>query len=225
VLKLAKKAYHAVALLALLHLAGLVGVLGYLVTTDRITAEHARAAAKALRGELDEAEVEADSEPAGEDTAETIPETAAEGAAREEIGRRNIERLKTQADQQLLLARRAMVDVTRRREDFERQQEELARQREQADSERLREGFKKDVEWLSAESPKTALAHLLIRPTEDAARLLLEMDTRRGAKVIAAAQKDPRKWAQFLPILQKARQLTPAVEGGEEQAQPGATQG
>lgn len=222
-LKPLKKAYRVVALLALLHLIGLLGVVGFLVGTDRITAEHVRAAVEVLREGKGGAESEAEVEAGDEEAMEAVPETPAAGAAREEIARRNIERLKTQADQQLLLARRAMVDLTRRREEFERQQNELSRQREQAETERRKEGFKKDVEWLSTEKPKTALDHLLLRATEDAARLLLEMDTRRGAKIIATAQKDPRKWAQFLPILKKVRELTPAEEDSGGQAAAGET--
>lgn len=207
-----RQAYGIAAFLAVVHVMLAIGAVAWLAGSGRLSVDQFKTIVQIVRGEMPQAAMDA---PAAQ-AAATQPALAATGPVpgsdEEEIRRRHLERLRTQAQHQLLLANRQMVEVNRRREEFEQQ----VAQQQQADQERGEEiaveGFEKDLELLQQVKPKTAVDRLLTRPVEDAARLLLAMDTRKSAKIIEAARKEPAKWAQMMAVLDRLRELSPATE-------------
>ena len=206
-----KRIYHVIALIALLNLVVGAGIVAFLAGSGRVTRGHLDAVVETLRGY---GELEEEAEPASDaperSAGESEDEIGSVGSEKEEITRRNLERQITQAEQRLLLATRTMMDVRRRREEFEREREAAAAEEIQKEEEQAADGFKKDVEFLESLTPKVALDRLLLRPVDDAARMLMVLDTRRGKKIIETAHKNPQKWESMVPILQRLRELSPA---------------
>jgi hypothetical protein len=204
-----KKVYNVIALLALLHLVGVAGVLAFLIGTGRLTAADAKEIAHTLRVEAP-AEAGPPDQTAKASTAEAATEAEPlPGSTEAEIRRRNLERIAMQAEHQLILANRQMLDVKRRQEELDQQVAAAEAEQKQLEQERTDEGFKKDIELLSMLKPTVALDSLLARPVDEAARIMMEMDTRQGKKIIEAAAKEPRKWSGMLRIQRRLRDLSP----------------
>ena len=69
--------------------------------------------------------------------------------------------------------------------------------------------FNKQVEIYGGLAPKIAVQHLLgLSDADEAARILLEMDTRRAKKIVEAA-KHPEHMQQMKIILQRLREVAP----------------
>lgn len=207
-----KKVYRLAALMALLNVLAVGGLVSVLAMQGKLSRERVEAVAKALRE--GPAPVEAAGEAPVVEEGKSAPTTqpAAPEASREALSRRNFERLKAEAAHRLVLANRTMVDLTRQREQFQREMEEQSRTNKQRAAAQGEATFQKDLELISQEAPKVAIEHLLLRPVDDAARLLMAMDVRKGKKMIETANKDPRNWARFTPVLQKLRELAPDSE-------------
>ena len=208
-----KKVYRVIALLALLNLLGVVGLVAFLVGTGRLSKADAEVIAKALRDPAAE-QAEAEAAKVGEqkDTTGRTPTGEAEplpDSTEAEIRRRNLERVAMQAEHQLILANRQMLDVKRRQEELEQQMAEAKAEQQQIEQERTEEGFKKDLELMSMLKPSVALDSLLVRPVDEAARIMMEIDARQGKKIIETAAKDPRKWAMMLEIQRRLRDMSP----------------
>ncbi|MFQ5461723.1 MAG: hypothetical protein ACE5E5_03755 [Phycisphaerae bacterium] len=208
-----RRTYDAVAMFAVLNLAAMLGFVGYLIASKTITGPRLRAMVEYVHN----AET-----PPGEDGTEASDQPAAEPAAAQaapnpqpvgltaEIMRREAERIKAELDQRLALNNSILLRITKEREAFEREQALEAARREQAKEERETVGFSKQVAIFEALASKVAIKHLLSMPDqEDAAGMLLAIDTRKAKKIIEAA-KTPDEMRRMQLILQTLRDLAPA---------------
>jgi hypothetical protein len=207
--KILKRAYQAVALLALLHLLGAGGVLGYLAATGRLTGEQFRRVVDVLRGATPQSAV------AATETVEEVapPEKSTEFIEQEQlaekIARHRVDRRWAELDQQAATIAAARLAVIRQREALEREAEELDAQFKRRAKQEQSESFKKDLELFSSMKPKVAVDYMLRKPPEDAARMLLLMDTRKAKRIIEAA-KAPAQKRDMARILQMLRDVAPA---------------
>lgn len=208
-----RRLYDAVALFALLNLLVLGGVTAYAVSTGIADGEKIRRIAAVVRGEdqMDQAgpgvePSEAPSEPAEPASTE---DAIAESQMGLEIMHREADRIKAELDQRLALNNSIMLRVMTEREAFKQELEAAAEHEKAASRERQKEGFDKQVEIYQGLAPKVAVEHLLGLPEPDeAARLLLEMDTRKAKKIVEAAKR-PDQMRQMKVILQRLREVAP----------------
>ncbi len=207
-----KKLYHIVALLAILHAVLLIGTVAYLAVSGRLTVDSAKAMATILEPPKPQAEPQEKSKLKAETDVGPAAEAPARDLLDEEMHRRNLERITMQAEDRLTLANRQMLEVKRRREELEQEQARLKSAEQQRVEESAEAGFQKELELLSSLKPKIALDNLLARPTDDAAQLLMRIDTRKATKIVEESAKDPRKWAAVLKIQERLRELTPTAE-------------
>ncbi len=203
-----KKVYHVVALLALLNLAAVGAGIGYLVGTGVLGAEQMERIAAVLRNELPEPTAA---------RAEEVEEVAAPTRSAESIDQEQIEdemlRLRTdrrraELQQQATMVAAARLEVTRQREALERRNDELRAQAQLREKEEDSVGFQKELELFSAMKPKVAVSYLLEKPQEDAAALLLQMETRKAKRLIEAA-KAPAQRRAMAEVLQMLREMSP----------------
>jgi len=203
-----KKAYRIVALVALLHFVAAAGVVGYLVATGKLTAEQAERIAEVLRGEL------AQPQGAQADTIEEAPppansaESLQRGQLREEMGRYRADRRRTELEQQAAAARAALLQVTREREALERQVASFESRQQTRKKQEESVGFKKDLSLLSSLKPKDSLYFLLQKSPEDAAKVLLLMETRKAKRIIEAA-RSPAQKQRMGQIMQLLGEMAP----------------
>jgi len=208
-----KRTYHMVAAFALLNLFALIGGILYLYSSGALTPEKARAMFEVIHPpELDEAELAEGDAGKTEDIGDSKSVTGAPPAInaitpeKREIARLNLQRLTQNAEDRLRYASRMMVDIERKREALAKEAERLKQaQAEQAGMD-ADEVFQKDLEIVSLMKPKVALDNLLARPVNEAARVLQELDSRKGKKIIEAASKDPRKWQMMLRVQDRMRE-------------------
>ena len=126
-----------------------------------------------------------------------------------EVARREGERVKAELGQRLATINRILLQVTKKREAFEEEVAAAAKLEADRRAERQSDGFKKQLELFEAMTPKTALGHLLNLPNQDdAARILAQMDTRRGKKLIEAAKRG-EDLTRMRIILQRVRDVLP----------------
>jgi len=215
------KFYQFVALVALIHsVAILVGV-GLLAKSGKLNKESVLAIANVLGfGEDADADESTDtkdlSTPPSDEPQKAKSSTApVTNSVQEELARRSLQRAVTQAEHRRVLAQRAMLDVRRRREELERLAQQQTTKVETQTKQKAKEGFKKDLEILSSLKPKIALDSLLARSIDDAAQMMLLMETRQAKKIMEAARKDDGKWAQMIAIENKLREAT-TLDGVEE---------
>lgn len=222
-----KKIYRMLALLALVHVVAIGVAVGYFAMSGKVTPDRVRAAIDVLRNEsipMDESAKQTPDVNAN-DEADSSAQARTVDADAEELRRLNLQRVRMHAEQQLILAKRQIMEARREREEFERRVAQFNASREQQ-SELVRgEAFEKELEILSQLKSKIALDRLLLLPVDDAARLLMQMDTRKSRKIIEAAHKDQSKWSQMMEIQEQMRQLTPPAENdrGDEELAAGAT--
>jgi hypothetical protein len=164
--------------------------------------------ASVLRGEWPEAT--ASQEEAVEETVD--PTRSAESIhhdqTQEEMLRLRADRRKAELQQQADTIVAARLEVTRQREALERRYAELREQATQREEQEESVGFKKELELLASVKPKVAVGFLLDKPREDAAALLLQMDTRKGKRLIEAA-KSPSQRRAMAEVLQMLREMSP----------------
>lgn len=213
-----KRVYQGVALLALLNLAAVSGLVGYLVATGQLTGERVERAAAALQGEPP-------AERAAE--AETVAETASpkqssdvlqRNGEDEEAARLRTDRRRAELEQQAATIAAGRLEMTRQREAFERRQAEVRAQTQQREQQEQSAGFRKELDLLSSVKPKVALEYLLEKPKEDAAALLLAMDTRQGKRLVEAAKNASQRRA-MAEVLQMLREMSPEQAEALEQSE------
>ncbi len=202
-----KKSYQIIAFISLLHIVAAVGAGLYLAASGRVTLDDVKVAVDYLRRsestEASAADEKGETALASEEST-GVPRPGSHG---EDVARRNLERLSLVADHRLKLANRQMVEVNRRSEEVEQRWAEQEEQQQAKAREAADKAFKKDLELLSLLKPKVAVENLLARTVEDAARMLMAMDSRQGKKIIEASSKDPAQWAKMLAIQRRIRQL------------------
>ncbi len=211
-----RRAYDFIALFALLHVIALVGVAAYLVSTGTIDAEKARNIVKVVRGELPGDELAQD-DGAGADVVDAIAaSTAASGEGVDASSQTDIEvlrleaaRIQAELDQRLALNNTIMLRVMTERESFQKERDN-AKQRQNETIRRKRgEGFKKQLAILESLSPKIAVEHLMAMGNADeAAGLLLEMDTARAKKIVESARRGDQMQKMQI-ILQRIAEASP----------------
>lgn len=219
-----KRVYDGLVLFAVLNVLGLAGLGAFLVSTGAVNGEKLRRIVSVMRGEeLDSDEVEQSEQPVETDE-EAVPGAAAETVFEPEIDvqimRLEGERIKAELDQRLALNNSILLRVMTERERFRGEQDEATRQQQLSTEQRSSEGFKKQIAIYEALSPKIALEHLLgISEPDEAAGILLEMNTRRAKKIIEAAKRGGQM-AKMRVILQRVREVAPDRAGeldtGEE---------
>ncbi|GJM25486.1 MAG: hypothetical protein DHS20C16_19010 [Phycisphaerae bacterium] len=222
------KLYQFIALIALIHLGAILVGVGWLAKSGKLNKENMLAIAKVL-GLADDAEQDETTEEGGSisavvDASSTTKPTSAPvtNSVQEELARRSLQRAVTQAEHRRVLANRAMLDVRRRREELERLAEQQSTKVETQTKQKAKEGFKKDLEILSSLKPKIALDSLLARSVDDAAQMMLLMETRQAKKIMEAASKDDAKWAQMIAIENKLREATTLT--GEDETESASTE-
>ncbi len=206
-----KRAYHTVALFALLNVLAVGGLVGYLVGSGVLDVEKGRRLVSVMRGEdLTQTDTTPAEAPADATTeASTAGEAVAESQMDDEIMRREGERIKAELDQRLALNNSILLRVMTERERFQREQVEAARQQEASRKQRGEEGFKKQLAILEALSPKIAVQHLLaVSDPDDAARILLQIDTRKAKKIVESA-KSGDEIEKMKLILRRVREVAP----------------
>ena len=221
---IAKRAYGAVALFSVLNLLGLGGLVGWLVGSETLDADRARAIVAVLQGAEVAEPVDETSTPQAEAEAEAQPvaefATDAEDEARSRLAimHREAERIKEELRQQLALANSIMLRVQAERDAY-RQERDLDKRQDDAVARRRKsEGFLKQVAILRGLKPKTSAEFILgMSDTADAAELLLAMDTRDAKKIIEAA-RGPEQMAQMREVLERMQGTEPdrpeTLQGG-----------
>lgn len=207
-----KRAYQLVALLALLHLVALGGVGGYLFATGKVDRAQIEQIAAVLRGGQPQiAEAAPTTQPSSTQPSavETAPEPSPPDELHEQMLRLKADRREAELAQRLGTVAAAQIEVTRQREALKREAEELQKQLDARRDQEASTGFKKDLELLANLKPKDAAYYLLQKPTEEAARMLLMMETRKAKKIIESA-KSPDQRKTVSEILEVMRGMTPA---------------
>ena len=208
-----KRIYDAVALFAMLNLLVAGGIIAYLLATGTVDAEKVHRVAAVLRGE-DQPEV---TEPALEPPQKPVDvvepaqteDVVAASQMNLEIMRREAERIKAELDQRLALNNSIMLRVMTEREAFQRENEAAAKVEMEAEQQRQNEGFEKQLEIYEGLAPKVAVEHVLgLQDPDEAARILLDMDTRKAKKIVEAAKR-PDQMQQMKLILQRLREVAP----------------
>ncbi|UCC28935.1 MAG: hypothetical protein JSU86_12115 [Phycisphaerales bacterium] len=209
-----RRAYDTVALFALLNMLALGGLGVYLVASGALDTEKARRIGAVLRGEdLPEAQAQISEEPVAAET-----DTAGSGSGGDvvaqsqmemEILRREGERIKAELDQRLALNNSILLRVMTERERFQQERDKVARQQKTALDMRREEGFKKQIAIYESLAPKVAVQHLLaMSEPDDAAKILLEIQTRKAKKIVEAAKRGDQM-EKMKAILKRVREVAP----------------
>ncbi|MBU0717192.1 MAG: hypothetical protein KJ749_03005, partial [Planctomycetes bacterium] len=138
------------------------------------------------------------------------PQMAAAGSQAElEIIRREAARIQEELRQRLALNNSILLRITTERESFQREREEAARTAKVEQAEQETEGFAKQIAILESVKPKTALEHLLgLGDPDEAATVLLAMNTRKAKKIVEAA-KSPQEMEQMRLVVRQLRSVSP----------------
>jgi hypothetical protein len=140
---------------------------------------------------------------------ESSRDLTAESDMDKEILRREAERIKAELEQRLALNNSILLRVTAERERFARLREQEATAEKIREEQRAAEGFRKQVELFEALSPKIAVQHLMaLEDPDEAARLLVEMETRKARKIVEAA-KSGHALAKMQVVLRRLREVAP----------------
>ena len=95
------------------------------------------------------------------------------------------------------------------REQFQQDQADAERRQEQSVERRQMVGFQKQIEIYESLNPKVALDHLLsITDPDEAAKILLAMNTRKAKKIVEAGKRDPQL-TRMKEILRRLRDAAP----------------
>lgn len=217
------KLYQILALIAVIHLAGILIGVGVLANSGKLNKDNLLVIARVLglagEAELEDTTVGDEAELVDGQSTPTMRPRAA-NSVEEELARRSLQRAVAQAEDRRVLANRAMLDVRRRREELERLTKQRSTKNQKQTEQKERAGFQKDLEILTSLKPKVALDSLLARSIDDAAQVLLVMETRQAKKIVEAARKDDSKWARMLAIENKLREATTVIDEAEPTTNP-----
>jgi hypothetical protein len=222
---LGRRMFEVFGLLSLAHFLVVGGGLAFLLGTGRLDGAKLEQIGAVMRGEVvappEEADAEAGTEQdstatraKGESTGDTakLPSGSVDVTAlnqmRAEIDRRESERIKAELDQRLATVNRILLQVTAKKKAFEREVEDQAQRQAEVEVVKENVGFQKELEYFESLSPKVAVKHLLSKDPEEAARVLLALDTRKGKKIIEAA-KDGADLATMKIVLQRLKEVAP----------------
>ena len=214
-----RKTYDIAAVFALVNMLVFGGLAVYVIGSGMLAPEKIERIAAVLRGEekpTDTAAAATGTEKdAGQDRVDLVGQSAEDASAasqmEEEIARREAQRIRAELDQRIATVNQVLMRVTLEREAFERQVEAETQRKQEVTASRGQEGFKKELEYFESLAPKVAVQHLLAKPDADeAARILLEMETGKGKKIIEAAKRG-NQMERMKVILQRLREVAPAA--------------
>lgn len=218
---LLKRLYEVIALFAVFNLMGVAGLIALLVASGALDRPKVRRVLAVLRGE--ELATEAGS------TAGSMQPEAQNAEQRETAGmqrqvlvgsetdlkvlRTEAERIQAELDQRLALTNRILLRVMDEREQFRKEKEEAERLRQVDAEQRSEEGFRKQIAIYESLAPKVAVRHLLaVSDPDQAARILLEIDTRKAKKIVEAAKRGDQL-EKMKVILRRVREVAPHRSG------------
>ncbi|MBN1345965.1 MAG: hypothetical protein JXQ73_24960 [Phycisphaerae bacterium] len=215
-----KQIYHILALLAILHLLVLIGLGAYMASTGGLNAEKIEKIATVIRGEEDKpAARTATSQPTVQPVlAMASGEKIADTRRTEEIRRLMGERLLREAADRKALIDAAMLKVTRRLEDLDKEKAQFEEARKTARQADEATGLQAELAILQGLSEKKARDVLMKKQIPDAVNLLLKMKKRTAAGIIEACKTETEKaWA--VQVLQEianqdedsAKRMAPAA--------------
>lgn len=226
-----RRLYNVAAALALMHMLALAGAGVLLGSRGYLAPDKLRGVVQVLRGEApapgpptgteDAADAEGNSLGTPSPGANAGPAAIAGGGGpgavdvaqvaqdAQEIAYREMERFKDEMDQRLALNNAIMLQITTRREALERDVQAFAQRQVSEVEVKDDEGFKKELEIFETLKPAVAMERLLGKGSvEDAARLMLQMDSRKVAKIIESA-KTPSEKQRLQIILDRIREVAP----------------
>ncbi len=207
-----KHVYDIVALFALLHVIAIFALGSFLIGTGALDSQKVRRVAAVLRGDdaaQEESKTPEEPPPTGTTTPTGEKDIVAESQMDIEIMRREGERIKAELDQRLALNNSILLRVMTERERFQRERDEGARRQETAGKQRREEGFKKQLAIYESLAPKVAVEHLLaMSDPDEAARILLEMATRKAKKIVEVAKRGDQM-GKMKVILRRVREVAP----------------
>jgi hypothetical protein len=189
-----KKLYKLAALLSLLAVVAAGGTLSALAFSGRLSPDRIDAVVNALRGDTTEEPPESPKTPTTATSYDELDEGLVKSdPVQEEVAWRSQERYLEEIDQKLALVNRVMLDVANRREAFERQRSLAADQDSQRAKSLTKDGYKKQIELLSAMKAKDGLRYLLSKDPLEAARLVMDMEDRKVKRLLGAARTAEEK--------------------------------
>ncbi len=220
-----RRAYDAVALFALLNMLALGALAAILVMSGAVNVEKAQRVVAVMRGdEPPPTEAAVPEQPAKAMTnaggAETGGDVVAESERDAEILRRESERIKAELDQRLALNNHILLRVMTEREGFQEKREQAKKQQQASYDQRHEEGFKKQIAIYESLAPKIAVEHLLaMSDPDEAAKILLEIQTRKAKKIVEAAKRGDQM-KKMKTILQRVREVAPDRSAELESNEP-----
>lgn len=207
-----RRAFDFAAILAMIHLAVLLGLGGYLVGNGMLNKELLRQVVMLVHGEDPIVDQVKDNENtdlmiAGE---KDEGETAFVASQTDmEILQLEASRIKTELDQRLALNNSILLRAMTEREAFKKERQSASQLDQQDNLKRDQVGFQKQIAIYESLAPKIAVQHLLnLDDMDEAARILLEMETRKAKKIIEAA-KNLVQIHKMQQILQRVRDVVP----------------
>lgn len=209
-----RRLYERVALVAVLNFLAFGGLAAYMIQSGAMTREKGQQMLAILKGDstvlLPQAVLEKPVKPeSGEEPAPATPPRGADLELDVEVMRREAERVKAELDQRLALNNSILLRVQTEREQFERERQEAEKLQQLASAQRQEKGFKKQVSIYGSLAPKTAVQHLLaLQEVDQAARILLELDTGKAKRIVEAAKRGDQL-DKMRAILARVREVAP----------------
>ncbi len=192
-----KQLFLIVALLSVLHLVALIGLGLYLWNTGKLDAEKVEEIVALIRGEDEQADPAATSQPAAQPVlAKASGEKITQNLRADEVKRLMGERLLREAADRKALVDAAMLKVTKRLEALEEEKKEFEAERKLAEAAAEHEGMQAELEILAGLSEKNARDVLMKKQMPEAVAILLQMKRRNAAGIIEACKTEAEKaWA------------------------------
>lgn len=227
---LVRQAWNGLAVLSVCNLVGLAGLTAVLAAKGALSRERLHQMVAALRGEYDgkapgasgekmEAPQEKPaveggasakvSEPLMQVTSGSPVDESRKALAAQEMALREKNRFDAEIQQRLALANSALLDITQKREALNAEREAFEKQQQRQAGVRDEEGFKKELEVFNTLKPTQAFEYLARKDAAQAARILMEMDSRTAAKILEAARSPDQK-QKADDILVRMREVAPA---------------
>ena len=208
-----KRAYDGLALFCVLNMLAVGGLIAFLAGNGAIDLEKFRRVVAVMRGEDpvtadDEAATSADA--ASEGAADSVfVDPIAESQTDVELMRLESDRISAELAQRLALNNSILLRITAERERFAEDRERAEAAEQAAMLARQDEGFQKQLAIYESLAPKVAVEHLLsLSEADEAARVLLELSTRKAKKIVEAAKR-PDQNQKMKAILRRVRDVAP----------------
>ncbi|GMU36568.1 MAG: hypothetical protein KJ057_11045 [Phycisphaerae bacterium] len=232
-----RQGYDLAAVFSMLNLLALAGVAAYLVVGGHLTPERVRQVVEVMRGTAvaapeeglagdgagaEGAEPATDDAPAAAESTGVIaeepivaarPRTSSDltqtSLIEREIALRERNRFEVEINQRLALSESIMLQITTRLDELNARRAAFEKAKQEEAGVKDEEGFRKELEVFNSLKPTQAFDYLIRKDADQAARLLMEMDTRTVAKILESAKSAEHK-AKADEILSAIRKVAPA---------------